>query len=287
METSVAGLLRTFARPICRPAHASSRALPFLLVVLVACGTQQPSPNDTDTGKTAVDSGDSDTGGECIKDTDTGWDTIDSTDSTDSSDTDDSSDSGEPGSCPTEMALVGMLCVDKWEASRPDATASYIGMDTSMATSRAGVIPWIETTRANAQTACVAAGKRLCTADEWQGACQGPDANVYTYGNTYEAATCNSIDSHCACDPPYEDCFTECGGDFGILPTGSMPGCVNEYGLYDMSGNLWEHVDSTDTYAIRGGAYNCGSPASTHQCTYVPGWSPSSVGFRCCREATP
>ena len=51
---------------------------------------------------------------------------------------------GTGPTCPSDMALVGAnLCVDKWEASRPDATAWSFGSDSSHATSRAGVLPWL------------------------------------------------------------------------------------------------------------------------------------------------
>ena len=45
--------------------------------------------------------------------------------------------------CPEGMALIEKTyCMDKYEASRPDATAEDMGVDDSKAESRAGVIPW-------------------------------------------------------------------------------------------------------------------------------------------------
>lgn len=54
---------------------------------------------------------------------------------------------GECRACPPEMALVrhrplAPHCIDRWEASRPDATESAAGVDESMATSRPEVVPW-------------------------------------------------------------------------------------------------------------------------------------------------
>ena len=77
-------------------------------------------------------------------------------------------------SCPAEMAAVaGAFCVDRYEASRPDATASAAGSDDSRALSVAGVLPWQVASNELAESACAAAGKRLCTADEWGRACAG------------------------------------------------------------------------------------------------------------------
>jgi formylglycine-generating enzyme required for sulfatase activity len=180
------------------------------------------------------------------------------------------------------MALVGAICIDRYEASRPDATSTWMGVDTSAPRSRAGVLPWMEASHDAASAACATVGKRLCAPDEWQAACQGPDGTVYPYGNTYEAATCNGIDTQCDCDPPYAGCYYACGGTYGPMATGSLAGCVNEYGLHDMSGNLWEHVEGSGSTALRGGAYNCGDSTSNHMCSFTPGWMPSALGFRCC-----
>ena len=43
--------------------------------------------------------------------------------------------------CPSDMVLVdGALCIDRYEASRPDATSDHAGSDQSVAISRAGEI---------------------------------------------------------------------------------------------------------------------------------------------------
>jgi len=105
-------------------------------------------------------------------------------------------------SCPEGMVSVcGAVCMDVYEASRPDATATDGGSDSSMAVSRAGVIPWytdyltLGQTMAvsEARSACAAAGKRLCTAQEWEMACAGMNEYVFTYGNKFNPGACNSI----------------------------------------------------------------------------------------------
>lgn len=197
--------------------------------------------------------------------------------------------------CPDGMVTIcGAFCIDRYEASRPDATAQSGGSDDSMATSRPGVIPWHsgDLSRAQAAVACDAAGKRLCTGQEWQAACAGTGEQVYTYGDEYEPTTCNAIDNWC--DPEcgiYPFCYLDCDADYHITPTGTFAGCTNAFGLYDMSGNTWEAVSTTDGKDhFRGGAFDCGDPGLAHRCDYdgvEAGPFPTTRGFRCCADGDP
>ncbi len=203
---------------------------------------------------------------------------------------------GAPPTCPPDMVLVsGTYCIDMWEASRPDATALSPGVDDSFAVSAPDRIPWWSSvlTPGEADLACQSACKRLCTASEWQTACQGPSQTVYGYGDIYEPATCNGIDTRCNCshatcaaEPtcPYAFCWSQCGGTFHVDATGSYPGCVNGYGLADMNGNVWEVVNAPDQYPFRGGAFNCANSQSNQRCDFVPTWNISAKGFRCCQD---
>ena len=202
-------------------------------------------------------------------------------------------DEGLTCSCPADMVLVDdLFCMDRYEASRPDATATSQGTDSSRATSRPGVMPWLNVSFAEAQAACEAAGKRLCSPAEWEQACKGPAQTTYSYGDTYDPTTCNGIDAFCNCglstscaeqDPcPYPHCYWDCGAAFHPVPTGGFPDCTNAYGLFDMNGNVWERVSDG---AGRGGAFNCGDSESLHRCDYVADWgleARSNFGFRCC-----
>jgi len=181
----------------------------------------------------------------------------------------------EPIQCPSDMAAIqDAFCIDRWEASRPDATKDSIGVDGSRAVSRAGVLPWKVGSNAEARSACLASGRELCTPAQWQIACKGPDRTEYPYGDTYEPASCNQIGSF---GP----------GQFHMTPTGAFEQCVNEWGVYDMSGNLWEHTLGGDGTTVRGGAYDCSDPVAFHRCEYVPqSWTPLSKGFRCCLGGT-
>ena len=214
-----------------------------------------------------------------------------------------------PQSCPPGMVLVnGALCMDRYEASRLDASSTSQGVLSGAAQSVANVIPWhsLSLSAAEAATACTAAGKRLCTASEWQQSCAGAQPTAYAYGDTYDPVTCNGIDTYClcgagqACDGvtpcPYPHCFsqpppggsTACGAYFHVMPTGSFAGCVNGAGVFDLNGNVWELVETTDGLNhFRGGAYNCGDSELLHRCDYDATWGPSAQGFRCCAAPLP
>jgi len=197
--------------------------------------------------------------------------------------------------CPDDMAdICGSFCIDRYEASRPDATAESAGVDESTATARSGVIPWHTSVLipAEAAAACEAAGKRLCAAHEWEVVCAGLDGRAYCYGEAYDPLICNAIDTHCDQEcGVYPDCYRECESDFHVLPTGSMAGCVSEFGVHDLSGNVWEAVQFDDgADHFRGGAFDCGDPALAHTCAYdgvAAGSFPVSRGFRCCADGDP
>jgi formylglycine-generating enzyme len=209
--------------------------------------------------------------------------------------------SKDPLDCGKDMASVcGEFCMDEYEASRPDATVDDAGTDTSMATSRAGVLPWWNSTSADmnpeiAEAACQAAGKRLCSATEWQVACQGVDRSRYSYGDTYSPVACNGFDAFCAynecrADEPYAGCGDECGADAHFEPTGALGDCRTSNGIFDLNGNVWEVVapmaDNPSVF-YRGGAFNAADPELSTACdsSILSSDSlPSVRGFRCCSD---
>jgi len=204
--------------------------------------------------------------------------------------------------CPCDMVPVGArYCIDRYEASRADATSTHPGLDESHATSRAGVLPWMASPMTadrffEFQAACEAAGKHLCGREEWFAACSGPaPGTTYVYGNTFDREVCNCVDTFCddycaesGIPPESCDTGTNCGYEyrcFRAVPTGTFPACTNRYGSLDMNGNAWEVVPSDADprgYEIRGGAFNCASPAVRLRCAYNADWDDLYAGFRCC-----
>ena len=176
--------------------------------------------------------------------------------------------------CPEGMASIeNAYCIDRYEASRPDATATDMGSDSSRAVSKPGVMPWkIGDDNELAQAACEASGKRLCSPAEWELSCRGVNGTAYGYGDQYDPLVCNGLDTYGR-------------SGFHLMPTGSFADCNNGWGVYDMSGNLWEHTANGSGKTVRGGAYNCVDSQGNHKCSYIPQtWTPLALGFRCCSE---
>ena len=144
-----------------------------------------------------------------------------------------------------------------------------------------GIIPSRCVSWYQARQACKNVGKRLCTPEEWQLACHGTGCTLYPFGDDFTWDVCNYIET-------FEG--------FSVLNTGEMEGCVNDWGTWDISGNVWEY-DSSGGGHVRGGAYNCnqaGAP-TLENCENVttfadlmdldgaPVGSRNNVGFRCCK----
>lgn len=219
--------------------------------------------------------------------------------------------------CAEDMALVGdRVCVDKWEATIVRVTG---GKETQLspfdkldekpvgyrAVSRKGVVPQGYISGHQAERACRASGKRLCTTAEWELGCRGPQRTQFPYGNERQRAVCNDDirDNH----PVLEAArLTGVSGKkvwldgmnlsvINQLPdtlakTGERSACVTEEGVFDMVGNLHEWVADADG-TFRGGYYmdttkngdGCSYRTTAHDFEYHD----YSTGFRCCSDPEP
>ncbi|MCC7535332.1 MAG: hypothetical protein IT379_03930 [Deltaproteobacteria bacterium] len=116
----------------------------------------------------------------------------------------------------------------RYEASRPDATASAQGASSARSCSRAGVQPWVNVTYIQARDACASAGMRLCTELEWLYACRGPagdggaDDNLYCEWAVSDANECNYTGTSDA-PPPVGRCNTN---ELDWCPSSAEPRCA-------------------------------------------------------------
>jgi len=218
---------------------------------------------------------------------------------------------GWQGGCPPDMASIdGRYCVDRYEASlreilpngeeRPWSPFLPIGrVRIVRAVSEHGAVPQAYISAQQAGDACRRAGKRLCTATEWQRACMGPSRTQYPYGNADEPGRCNdqgrspvvatwgfkrSTFTWEKMNAPF---LNQMEGT--LARAGEHAGCTNGYGVYDMVGNLHEWVADTKG-TFYGGYYQdthqhgdgCAYKTTAHSATYHD----YSTGFRCCSTAT-
>ena len=187
------------------------------------------------------------------------------------------------GACPEGMARVeGLLtCIDRWESSTVADGKGGLGP----AVSRAGAIPADSVSWEDADGSCRAAGKRLCSSDEWLTACRGREGRQYPYGAAFDPLRCNGYQ------------YGKKAGKNEKRPTGSLAGCDNGLGVMDLSGNVWEWTataDQTGTLRrLQGGGFanddeekelGCGFRRPVHQ---PINQRHSGIGYRCCRDARP
>lgn len=173
-----------------------------LAVLALSCATRAPmptsrAPNGVSIAASVED--DSDDDDESTADGDADGDL-------DTSDPSASAVGVEPSSpCPTNMVLVSSedsrFCIDKYEASLIETDSEgndkpyphWLPVDGHVvrAVSVPDVFPQGFISEVQADDACVASGKRLCTYAEWKTACMGPNKTTFPYGNTRQAGTCH------------------------------------------------------------------------------------------------
>jgi hypothetical protein len=151
-------------------------------------------------------------------------------------------------------SLIKPYCIDKWEYPN-----------------RIGSLPQTDITWAEAADSCRMAGKHLCTEDQWQAACRGKFGYAFPYGREYQKGRCNT-------ESP------------DLSYVGDNVPCVSQYGVFDMSGNVYEWTSTnysdknTDKKVMLGGNHYLGQKNS---CCDTRQWEwhnnrSKQLGFRCC-----
>ena len=196
-------------------------------------------------------------------------------------------DGADCGQCPFNMVFLNVpgevrgLCMDMYEASRPDATAESAGLNELYAVSRAGVMPWVNIASTDAaDQACRGSAinerptseggipshtpvKTLCEQRALTAAC----GENFPYGDAFIAGACNDNSNGAA-----------------IEPTASYSNCCTTAGVCDLAGNAGELVARPNQGEFGGSAEDGEAGV---RCTFLQlptGVPDPSLGFRCCTQ---
>jgi formylglycine-generating enzyme len=163
-----------------------------------------------------------------------------------------------------------------------------------------GELPALLMSWIDAKKQCEDIGKRLCTEEEFNFACEGEAMLPYTYGYKRDATKCNIDKAYRKREHKllkYTSCMKkpQCKAELEKLdqrlPTGSMPQCVSPFGVYDLNGNINEWVmrpkqKPPNRSGLKGGWWG----PVRGRCRPTVGFHKEEdygyeEGFRCCKDA--
>jgi formylglycine-generating enzyme len=165
---------------------------------------------------------------------------------------------------------------------------------------RAGEKPDVLVSWLAARDRCASVGKRLCTEEEFNFACEGEEMRPYVYGFERDPGRCNfdlPYRARTVAFTAFDACLGEakCRAAFEAIdqraPAGSFGGCRSPAGIYDLNGNVNEWVMLPENKGprrsgLKGGWWgpvrNRCRPTVTFHDEADFGYE---VGFRCCADA--
>jgi hypothetical protein len=197
------------------------------------------------------------------------------------------------------------ICGAPWEVPihRGDPSAANVCIDAFEYPGVPCALPIVYVAPWAAQKLCALAGKRLCTQEEWQVACEADPAGGpprrYAYGDELDLEICHTgrrKASQCDVDNAlWKSCPTD------TAPAGSFPRCRSRLGVFDQHGNVAEAMSRREDQVVyvqlKGSAWFYDGVMYADHCRFDPRWHVDRLaeswhvnyhlGFRCCRDVVP
>lgn len=226
-------------------------------------------------------------------------------------------DPGPSRECPADMRLVSgthhewvqHLCLAPKKDARDTHCFQYLEgltgaegptteirvcMDQFEAPNARGAKPFVMKSFEDAARWCKARGKRTCSEQEWELACEGGEHRPWVYGWKVDRKLCNSDKSWIAFDVKKlqaggEEARDELDRLWQGAKSGAYLTCASTFGVFDMMGNVEEWVSSRKGRrypgALMGGFWakpwtGCRGTNDAHEPTFTF----YETGFRCCAE---
>ncbi|MGE0324206.1 MAG: SUMF1/EgtB/PvdO family nonheme iron enzyme [Polyangiaceae bacterium] len=204
-----------------------------------------------------------------------------------------------------EKRKVSERCLEYEEPSKcisKERTPLDFCMDRFEYPNKVGELPRVLTSWLEARQRCELEGKRLCTEDEFNFACEGEDGKPHVFGYVRTDKYCNMdkeyvMPDHTRQMKHYDECYKDerCKAEMDRLDQrhkiGERLTCVSWAGVVDMNGNVNEWVELPgkkypDRSGLKGGWWgpvrNRCRPTVTFHKEEDYGYE---AGFRCCSDA--
>ncbi len=226
-------------------------------------------------------------------------------------------DPGPSAYCPSDMRLVSgthhdnmyhlctkpqigrksALCyryAEGFSALEGPVSKIRVCMDQYEAPNKRGAEPMVMQSYRSAQRFCSRRKKRVCTEQEWELACEGPEHLPLAYGWAVNVRLCNSAKRWLPVDfkafhKGKKAAQKEARKLWQGTPSGRYRTCVSPFGIFDMMGNVEEWVSTRAGRrwpgALMGGFWakrwtGCRGTNDAHQ----PSFAFYETGFRCCKD---
>jgi eukaryotic-like serine/threonine-protein kinase len=229
------------------------------------------------------------------------------------------SDNGDPNEKPSHIVYLDTYYIDKTEVTNAEyilCVREGICQQPLQITSRTRSqyygdeqfdnYPVVNIDWGMAKSFCEWREARLPTEAEWEKAARGESGSIYPWGDVFSCHKGNFDDEE-TIDDYFVPGGPNCDGYVDTSPVGSYPAGASPYGVLDMSGNVWEWVNSlsspypykqddgresansSNMRSIKGGAFTANDyySRSPNRSSDLPIASDDTTGFRCAISATP